>query len=166
MAVRRTRRGFLFVIFACLGASAIGSFLTDLLRSPLSGLSDAIAITCMRGAQAAFWTTALLLTTNRLWKLGFLLLSASAIGNFLSKLYPPFAIVDYLYSAPLSRVTHLGVINLADAMFLLAIPILALSAIGSLWQWFQIRFNRSKRDGCSGRSDIESASDSAEPSSK
>lgn len=163
VAVRQTRRGALFVVFACFGASVAGSFGADLLSAPLGELSDSIAVTCMRGTQAAFWITAWSLTKSRPWKLGFLLVSASAVGNFLSRLYPPFSVVDYLYSAPLSRVTHMGVINLADAMFLLALPILTFSAVRSLWGHAQLRHSRNNSDENSSASDGEPVDDSAKP---
>jgi hypothetical protein len=117
----------------------------------------------MRGTQAAFWLTAWFLTRSRTWKLGFLLLAASATGNFLSRLYPPFSVVDYLYWTQLSRVTNMGVINFADAMFLVGLPILIFSAANSLWHLAHLRLHRHNSSEESDESEAAPVGDSVSP---
>lgn len=131
--VRRTRRGTLFVILACLAATFAGSQVAHWLAAPLGQLGAASAVVAMRAAQAVFWVTSWSLARSRWWRLGFLLMAAAAMGNLLSHFYPPFAVVDFLYSAPISRVAGFGVFNLADLVWLAAIPVLLFAAARTIY---------------------------------
>jgi lipoprotein signal peptidase len=74
-------------------------------------------------------------------KLGLTLLMAAGIGNLLSLAYPPFQIVDFMYSRLTARLLGLGVFNIAD----LYIPVsYACLAVGLVQ--YAVRRSRNFRD--------------------
>jgi lipoprotein signal peptidase len=91
-----------------------------------------LVLLMLRGSGAILLITAWALLLPGRWKLAFLLLSASAAGNFLSLLYPPFGIVDFVYSSVFQRVLHFGVFNLADVFYLGGVAMLIVALFASL----------------------------------
>lgn len=100
-----------------------------------------VALLLMRLSLASLWITVWALVSSRWFKLGLLFFAASATGNLLSLLLPPSAVVDFVYSAPVSHVFGLGVFNVADALFLLGEMLLVLAAL----RWFVLRMIRLRR---------------------
>lgn len=109
MDMRRSRKVLLCIGAALLGAAAVGLLLPSYVRWP-----ELVAVRLLRVSQAVLWITIWALVSARYFKAGFLLFAASATGNLLSLLVPPFAVIDFLSSSLVFRVFGLGVFNLAD----------------------------------------------------
>lgn len=84
-----------------------------------------------RAGAVSLWLVIWALTSSPLWKTGALLFSAAGVSNLLSSAYPPYRVVDYLWSTPLNGVIGIGVFNLADVFWLLGFPIFASALIVS-----------------------------------
>lgn len=85
-----------------------------------------------RVAQTFLWLVIWALATSHIWKLGALLFAAAGLSNTLSLAYPPYGIVDYLWSTPLNRLIGMGVFNFADVLWLVTFPIFAAAIIRTL----------------------------------
>ena len=90
------------------------------------------SVKLLRGAQAVLWCVVWFVVDASLWRLGAALFAAAALGNFFSFLYPPYAIVDFMWSSILRRALGLHVFNLADLMWLLGIAIFGVALVVSL----------------------------------
>src|SRR5262249_15505808 len=78
--------------------TAVASSLID---SPL--LSAKYAVIALRGAQAFLWCVVWVLVSSGLWKVGAVFFAAAGVGNFVSFLYPPYGVVDFMWSSLLNR---------------------------------------------------------------
>jgi hypothetical protein len=79
------------------------------------------SVKLLRASQAVLWCVVSLLVSSTFWELGAIFFAAAAVGNFLSFLYPPYAIVDFMWSSILRRTLGTQVFNLADLMWLAGI---------------------------------------------
>src|SRR5256885_105909 len=125
---RRRRRNLL----VCVAAFAMPSALGVLLAPGLSQLPHETIVVVLRGAGVLFALTVWRLVPSGLWKLALTLLAAAALGNFLSLLYPPFQIIDFMYSSVADLTFRYGVFNLADLYIPVGWTILAVAACRGL----------------------------------
>jgi lipoprotein signal peptidase len=113
------------VAFGCaLGLATLAPSLEDL---PVPRVAAALRV-----AQTLLLLTIWALTTSSLWKAGALLYAAAALGNCLSLFFPPFLIVDYLWSSPLNRLMGMGVFNFADILWLIGSAILMAALVAGI----------------------------------
>ena len=101
----------------------------------LVDVSAHASVVLLRGSQGVLWWLVWMTFQRPLWKVGALLFAAAATGNFLSFLYPPFGIVDFIWSPPLHRAIGLGVFNFADILWNFGIVVFAVAmptSLGSL----------------------------------
>jgi lipoprotein signal peptidase len=89
------------------------------------------SIVVLRLSQCFLWVVIWTLSTARYWKVGALLFAAAGTGNFLSFLYPPHGIIDFLWSPFLNRAIGLGIFNLADIFWIAGIVVFLLAATNS-----------------------------------
>ncbi len=68
------------------------------------------------------------------WRVPFVLFSAAAIGNGLSLLFPPHAIVDFFYVGVLAKVLGHGVMNVADLYWDAALASACVLAAGAAFR--------------------------------
>jgi lipoprotein signal peptidase len=113
------------VAFAC-------AFGLEALSPSLGGLPVTTAAAATRVTQTILWLTIWALATSPLWKAGALLYAAAGLGNSLSLVFPPFLVVDYLWSSLLNRFTGMGVFNFADVLWLIGSMILATAFVTSV----------------------------------
>ena len=74
-----------------------------------------------------------------IWKLGTLLFVSASVGNTLSYFYPPYGVVDFLWSAPFSQITGFGIFNLADLMWDAGILVFAFAILKGIAARFRIQ---------------------------
>ncbi len=98
----------------------------------LVDVSPHLSIVLLRGAQAILWWLVWTTLQRLLWKVGAMLFAAAATGNFLSFLYPPFGIVDFIWSPPLNRAIGLGIFNFADILWHVGIVMFIVATLTSL----------------------------------
>src|SRR5262249_4275127 len=92
-------------------------------------LSAKYAVIALRGAQAFLWCVVWVLVSSGLWKVGAVFFAAAGVGNFVSFLYPPYGVVDFMWSSLLNRAIGMGVFNAADVMWLLGIGAFILAGL-------------------------------------
>ena len=135
IAVARARRLSPVSIALGIGGTAIiaalvGGWLTA------SSLPKSISIfTAMRLSQAFCALVVWWLVDAPWWRVGALCLAAAAAGNALSRFYPPYGIVDFIWSAPINRFTGLGIFNFADVLWIAAIATSLAALIRNLVIW-------------------------------
>ncbi len=98
----------------------------------LVNVSPHLSIVLLRGAQAILWWLVWTTIQRPLWKVGAMLFVAAATGNFLSLLYPPFGIVDFIWSPPLNHAIGLGIFNFADILWYVGIIMFIVATLTSL----------------------------------
>jgi lipoprotein signal peptidase len=98
----------------------------------LVDVSPHVSIVLLRGTQGVLWWLVWMTLQRPLWKVGALLFAAAATGNFLSFLYPPFGIVDFIWSPPLHRGIGLGIFNFADILWHFGIIVFVFATLTSL----------------------------------
>jgi lipoprotein signal peptidase len=111
----------------------------------LVDVSPHISIVLLRGAQGVLWLLVWMALKRPLWKVGALLFAAAATGNFLSFLYPPFGIVDFIWSPPLHRAIGLGIFNFADILWHFGIVVFVVATLTSLGSLGLARLRRTAR---------------------
>jgi hypothetical protein len=79
------------------------------------------------------------------WKTATLLFSSAAIGNLLSIVLPPHAIVDFFYSMVFRVLFRQGIANLADLYFDAALVCSVVAAASALWRLALPRRGRTQR---------------------
>jgi lipoprotein signal peptidase len=87
----------------------------------------------VRVATTVLSGTVLWLLRQKPWRVPFLLFTAAGLGNVLSQVLPPHAIVDFIFAAPLAEYLGHGVMNVADLYFdagLLTLLVLVAKACG------------------------------------
>jgi lipoprotein signal peptidase len=87
------------------------------------------SVKLLRLSQAILWCELWLLAASTPWSAGTTLLAATAAGNFLSFLYPPYAIVDFMWSSALQRMVGMNIFNCADFMWLCGLICLAFAFV-------------------------------------
>jgi len=87
----------------------------------------------VRGSTSLFWFSIFISVSSIAWKLSASLLLVHQLGNFLSFLYPPFGIIDFIYSSPFWRTFHLGIFNFADLYGLLGKACLIVAVTASVF---------------------------------
>ena len=123
---RLTKRAVaLSLLAALLSASAFA-----VLAPSINHVTYGATIAARAGA-VSLWLVIWALSASPLWKAGALLFSAAGVSNLLSSVYPPYRVVDYLWSTPLNGLIGIGVFNVADVFWLLAFPIFASALIVS-----------------------------------
>lgn len=108
------------------------------------GVDDLVV--ALRVSQGFLWIVIWMLTSSALWKLGLLLWASAAGGNLLSLIYPPYRIVDFLWSEPLNRAIGYGVFNFADVLWLIAFPIFVLAILRSLMLTLKVQMGMTTGD--------------------
>jgi hypothetical protein len=120
-----TKRSIALSVFAAmLAGGAFFAFLPSVGRFP-SPATVAVA----RAGATSLWLVIGILATSPIWKVGALLWSAAGISNLLSLAYPPYHVVDYLWSTPLNRLIGIGVFNIADVFWLLGFIVFGIALI-------------------------------------
>lgn len=120
-------------VTVCIAAFVLGSLVGDAMVPALQLWSDYALQVFRLGSGAAFWLTLWWLAPCGLWKTTLALFTATALGNFLSLLYPPFRVVDFVYSSFLWDTIRMGVFNFADMCGMVGLVFLAwatLRAVG------------------------------------
>jgi len=114
-------------------AAAISALIPSLslpvLFPTLTHLPLTTVAAAMRIAQSILWLGIWALLRSPFWKIGTLLFSGASVSNTLSLFYPPYGVVDYLWSSPLHRLIGFGVFNIADIFWLTAFPIFAIALV-------------------------------------
>src|SRR3989449_2244632 len=122
---RSTRFWFLVAVAIFALTSAVSVVLAEITPS----VSHRTAVLLTRAGQSALWLTLWSIGAAGVWRHACALMAASALGNFLSLCYPPYAIVDFGYSAITRRVFGLGVFNLADVFHLIGLALLGVAVV-------------------------------------
>jgi len=122
---RSTRFWFLVAVAIFALTSAVSVVLAEITPS----VSHRTAVLLTRAGQSALWLTLWGISAAGVWRHACALMAASALGNFLSLCYPPYAIVDFVYSAVTRRVFGLGVFNLADVFHLIGLALLGVAIV-------------------------------------
>src|SRR6266567_5878202 len=112
----------------CVAAFALPATLGVALAPALSQLPHRTIVVVLRGAGVLFVLTVWRLVPNGLWKWALTLLAAAALGNFLSLLFPPFQIIDFMYSSMADLTFRYGVFNVADLYIPVGWALLAIAA--------------------------------------
>jgi lipoprotein signal peptidase len=121
---------------------ALGAVMVLVLVCVASGLGLVPAVTAetsirlLRGAQSLFWCVLIGLAPRGIWRLGVTLVTACAVGNFLSFWYPPYAVVDFIWSPFLHRAFGLQIFNLADLMWFLGVACFGLGFVSAIARRF------------------------------
>jgi lipoprotein signal peptidase len=139
-------------IVALIVLAVVGGYLGALASQRVPVISiETVGLTC-RAMQTLMWAAIWFTVSSTFWRLGSALLLAAGLGNLLSYLYPPFGIVDFLWSAPIHGVVDFGVFNIADAMLLLSYPVFAWALVRSIALRLWARPTVQDRDTASGES--------------
>ncbi|MBS0380667.1 MAG: hypothetical protein JSS29_19465 [Proteobacteria bacterium] len=128
-----TGRAVAFFLVVAISATTAASYLLPPIGYGL------VWVAFTRTAAVFLWVVIWLLSTSAVWRFGALLWAAAGLSNLLSFVYPPFRVVDYLWSAPLNRLTYIGVFNFADTLVLAGFLVFAAAAVMSA-----VRFLRGK----------------------
>ena len=78
------------------------------------------------------WVVIWIISTSTVWRISAFLFAAAGASNSLSLLYPPYHVVDYLWSSPLNHAIGVGVFNIADVLWLFGWPVLGLALLMSV----------------------------------
>jgi lipoprotein signal peptidase len=121
-------------VFACLLLATLVFFGVNGLTTlyPIEHISPSQLAIILRIAQTGIWIVVWVYSRTALWKMGALLLSAGGLSNLLSSIYPPYHVVDFLWSTPLNRVTGIGIFNLADAYVLVGSFVVAAALLRTI----------------------------------
>jgi lipoprotein signal peptidase len=114
----------LSVLAALLSGAAFFVLFPTIGRAP-----SPATVAAARAGVVSLWLVIWVLSTSPLWKLGALLWSAAGASNLLSLAYPPYHVIDYLWSTPLNRLIGIGVFNIADVFWLLGFLVFAIALI-------------------------------------
>jgi lipoprotein signal peptidase len=125
---RLTKRTIGLSLLAALASSLIFT----LLFPSIGHLHSPGTIAALRACVVSLWLVIWALSASPFWKAGALLCSAAGISNLLSLAYPPYRIVDYLWSTPLNGLIGLGVFNVADLYGFLALPVFSVALVVSV----------------------------------
>jgi lipoprotein signal peptidase len=118
------------------GAWIIGFVLALLFADSIASWSAWTKMFVLGCGRSVFFVGLWRLVTSGPWKRALTALTAAALGNFLSSVYPPFEIVDFIYSAPVSRLLGVGVMNLADYYYDAGLLLLILALADVVWRRF------------------------------
>jgi lipoprotein signal peptidase len=130
---RRKRRNVLVCVGAFVLSQTLGTFLISALGSPPAAVSVAL----IRGAGVLLVLTVWRLVPRGLWRHALTLLAAAALGNFLSLLYPPFRIIDFMYSHLTYLAFRYAVFNVADLYIPVGWACLAIAAARAVVRSFR-----------------------------
>lgn len=126
----RRRRSTFFWILVTVAIFALVSALSVVLAEITPSVSHRAAVVATRAGQSVLWLTLWAISAAGRWQHACALVAASALGNFLSLCYPPYAIVDFVYSALMRGVFGLGIFNLADVFHLVGLALLGVAIVG------------------------------------
>lgn len=84
-----------------------------------------------------FWIAVWILIRSPVWKMGALLFAAAGTGNALSLIFPPYGIIDFIWSSPVNSIFRLQVFNLADVMWISAFFVFAFALVQSAIRRFR-----------------------------
>ncbi len=121
------RRGFRILVYVAFFVS-----ISIFLRSLMFVCKDDVAISpylvsLIRFIGPLFVSAILFLTVrNKIFKYLWGLYLGGGLGNFLSLLYPPFAVVDYIY---INNSSNIGVFNLADVIITVSVCLLVVYSL-------------------------------------
>jgi hypothetical protein len=104
-------------VLLCAGAFLVAIVLGAVFQSLVGHQSRAAGALIARIGGTAFYSSLWWISERGFAKAATTLLAAAGLGNGLCLLVPPHAIVDFLYSALLTRALNHGVVNLADLYF-------------------------------------------------
>jgi len=110
----------------------------------LMQFSQPLSIAVVRVAAIVLVGTIWWFAPAGVFKFGLTLVLAAGIGNFLSLLYPPFRIVDFIYSRLTARLLRYGVFNVADLYIPAGVACLPVAAVQYVVRRFR-RFRDSRR---------------------
>ena len=119
-------------VAVCLGGLTVGAVLGMAMAPALLSLPAPLQVIVLRGAGVFAVVVIWRLVPRGVWKLSLTLLAAAAIGNALSLLYPPFMIVDFMYSRLAAMTLYYGVFNVADLYIPVGWALVAVAAIASI----------------------------------
>jgi hypothetical protein len=123
------RRSTFFWFLVAIAIFALTSAVSEVLAEIAPSVSHRTAVVLTRAGQSALWLTLWGISAAGMWRHAGALMAASALGNFLSLCYPPYAIVDFVYSAVTRRIFGLGVFNLADVFHLIGLGLLGVASV-------------------------------------
>jgi hypothetical protein len=135
--VRRWKQGRWRKALVCLAAFGVPAVLGVACTPALARLPDSFQIIALRGIGVLFAMAVWWLVPTGLWRFALTLLAAAGLGNLLSLLYPPFEIVDFMYSKVTASILHYGVFNLADLYIPVGWACLAVAAARSVLRWLR-----------------------------
>jgi lipoprotein signal peptidase len=124
-------------LVACLTTVVVMSWIAPPVAGVVASLDPRLVepratLVLIRASQSALWLTVWMIAPASLWQYCFALLASAALGNFGSLLYPPFHVVDFLYSSIMHEVIGFGVFNVADVAYLVALTLPAVAALNWL----------------------------------
>jgi len=125
IAVRRWSVRRRWKVLVCVGAFVLGTLGGEPFVPLLERLSLRELAILTRVVGALFVLTVWWLVPRGLWKTTLALFLATALGNLISLFYPPFGVVDFVYSRYLWASMRLGVFNVADACYQVGLAFLA-----------------------------------------
>ena len=123
------RRSTFFWFLVAIAIFALTSAVSVVLAEVAPSVSHRTAVLLTRAGQSVLWLTLWGISAAGVWRHACALMAASALGNFLSLGYPPYAIVDFVYSAVTRRIFGLGVFNLADVFHLIGLALLGVAIV-------------------------------------
>lgn len=86
----------------------------------------------LRISQCLLWIVIWKVVSPSLWKWGLLFWASAAAGNLLSFFYPPYGVIDFLWSEPIHQIVGFGIFNLADVFWLVGFFFLVLAIMWSV----------------------------------
>ncbi len=119
-------------LWLCMLSYLVGLGLSAAMKGSIADWSPWAQVASVRGATSLLLGTIAWLIPRGTLKLAVMLLFAAAFGNFLSFLYPPYAVVDFMYSKLAAVVLDYGVFNFADLYYVAGLLLFALGVIGRM----------------------------------
>lgn len=123
-----TKRSIILSVLAAL-LSGVAFFV---LFPSIGSSPNPATVAAARAGAISLWLVIWVLATSPLWKLGALLWSAAGVSNLLSLAYPPYHVIDYLWSTPLNGLIGVGVFNIADVFWLLGFLVFAVALVADV----------------------------------
>jgi lipoprotein signal peptidase len=96
-----------------------------------------LCVTSAHAAGAFLFFVCWFVSSSTKWRRAWRLLAAAGLGNVLSMLLPPFAVVDFVYSKYVHAVFGLAIFNFADVYFEVGLILIVLTSATSCLRWLR-----------------------------
>jgi hypothetical protein len=132
VAARRARRSKTATVLLCIFSYFATVLVCDLVLRAAGPLPSPLSTGLSRIGGVVLVLYLRSLTRSGVWRVATTLLAAAALGNFAGVLLPPHAVVDFVFSEPIFSLLGIGVFNLADVYYLVALPLLGFALLRAI----------------------------------